>query len=58
MLAPVAVVVSVIKLVCEILHRVQVVVIRRCFRRHVTCAAAVAAVVVVVVVVLIFCAKI
>ena len=57
MLAPVAVVVSVIKLVCEILHRVQVVVIRRCFRRHVTCAAAVAAVVVVVVV-LIFCAEI
>ena len=56
MLALMVVVVSVIKLICEILHRVQVVVIRCCFRRHVACAAVV--VVVVVVVVLIFCANI
>ena len=54
MLAPMVVVVSVIKLICEILHRVQVVVIRCCFRRHVACAV----LVVVVVVVLIFCANI
>ena len=52
MLALVVIVVSVIKLICEILHRVQVVVIRCCFRRYVAWA------VVVVVVVLIFCANI